>query len=511
MRARKKKERSVARGDLQAQNPLVRLFLSLIRPTVPRFRRTLDTATITPLELPEIRTTIGKFLDRSDLVQCLYVCRAWYASFLPLVWSTVKIRCSEGLYPEVEAFKSHSQFIRDLAYDFWPWHAYESTHCRNVSTLRVHCDHNVSPVIAQYDQLRQLSIIGKKAPRYDDYTRWEARNSFRNLSSLELECVDVDFRSTVDFWNLCTGLELLSIRETEIAGLPDMSMRFERLEKLVLWPLSGDLSRRRLEFMAQCPNLVSLDWGGAIDDVPASADMFASQLAKGTWPKLCELRLPYSISSDKQIGQIVHGMQQVKSLDVQGQGFGPLTLRALRSHFSSLRQLKLRYNTCTQMGPSIIPEVLVSCPQLETLIVGEVTSEELLQDQPWVCEHTLKTLHACIVISSCEDMDHQQRLVLEKISRCSHLEDFGLLLSAPSRDATCINATLGKGLEHLANLKKLRRLGLNSRSNRMTKSDVKWILDNLKNLECVRGFLSWKNDNMSLADMIQAKGIQYHF
>ncbi|KAK3814210.1 MAG: hypothetical protein J3Q66DRAFT_33968 [Benniella sp.] len=200
--------------------------------------------------------------------------------------------------------------------------------------------------------------------------------------------------------------------------------------------------------------------------------MFASQLAKGTWPKLCELRLPYSISSDKQLAQIVHGMQQVKSLSVQGQGFGPLTLRALRSHFSSLRQLKLRYNTCTQMGPSIIPEVLVSCPQLEILIAGEVTSEELLQDQSWACEHTLKTLHACIIISPGEDMDHQQQLVLEKISRLCHLEDFSLLYCAFGRLVTCINLQLGKGLEHLANLKKLRRLGLKSHSNRMAKSDV---------------------------------------
>ncbi|KAK3814211.1 MAG: hypothetical protein J3Q66DRAFT_33945 [Benniella sp.] len=503
MRATEKKGRSVARGDLQARNPLVRLFLSLIRPTVSRFRRTLDTATITPLELHEIRTNIGKFLDRSDLVQCLCVCRAWHASFLPLVWSTISIY-SEGRYPGVEAFNNHSQLIRNLAYDVQPWHAYESTHCRNVSTLRVHCDHNVSPVIAQYDQLQQLSIFGRKSPAYA-YTRWEPTNSFRNLSSLELEDVHIERSSTDNFWDLCTGLESLCIRRTNIPRLPDKSMVFERLEKLVLWPAYGDLSRRWLEFMAQCPNLVSLDWGRAIDDVPASADMLASQLAKGTWPKLCEMRIPSSISSDKQIGQIVHGMRQVKSLDVEGSGFGPLTLMALRSHFSGLRQLKLEYPAYTQTGPSIIPEVFVSCPQLEILIAGEVTSEELLQDQSWACEHTLKTLHMCIILSPGEDMDHQQRLVLEKISRCSHLEDFGLLLSAPSRDATCINATLGKGLEHLANLKKLRRLGLKSGSNRMTKADVKWILKNLKTLECLRGLL----DNMSLSDMLLAKGIQF--
>ncbi|KAK3814212.1 MAG: hypothetical protein J3Q66DRAFT_441873 [Benniella sp.] len=518
MSARKKKERSVARGDLQAQNPFVRLFRSLIRPTVPRFRRTLDTATITPLKLPEIgttitplklpeiRTTIGRFLGRSDLVQCLYVCRAWYASFLPLVWSTVSILRSKGRYPEVEAFNSHNHLIRKLEYDFWAWRAYKSTHCRNVSTLRVRCEYSVHVVIAQYDQLRQLSIIGTRTSEYGN-TRWEPTNSFRNLSSLELEMVDIK-GSTNNFWNLCTGLESLSIHRMNIPHLPDKSIIFERLEKLKLWPLSGDVCKRRVEFITQCPNLVSLDWGRAVGDEPASVasvDMFASQLAKGTWPRLCELRIPSSISSDKQLAQIVHGMRQVKSLDVQGCWFGPLTLTAFRQHFSGLRQLKLEYTGHTEIGPSNVHEVLASCPQLEILIAGEVTSEELLQDQSWACEHTLKTLHMCIILSPCEDMDRHQQLVLEKISRCSHLEDFGLLLSAPSRDATYINATLGKGLEHLANLKKLRRLGLNSCSNRMTKADVEWILDNLKNLECVRGFL----DNMSLSAMIRAKGIQF--
>jgi len=432
---------------------------------------TLATVTITPLELPEITTTVGKFLDRPDLVQCLYVCRVWHTSFLPLVWSAISIRSGER-YPGVEAFNSHSQLIRNLAYDVQDWHAYESVHCRNVLTLHVYCKWEESPVIAQYDQLRQLSITGGKRFRYDVYPCWKPTNSFRSLSSIDLKGVDIDLSSTDDFWDLCIGLKSLSVRLTNIARLPDKSMSFERLEKLVLLPRSRHSFEQRLEFISQCPNLVSLDWGRGEDGSPASTDIFAAHLAKGTWPKLCELRLPNFFSSDKQLGKIVHGMQHVKSLEVDGCTFGPLSSTALRSHFSSLRQLKLQYTTYTGTGPSIIPEVLVSCPQLEVLIAGEVTSEDILQGPPWVCERTLRTLHLSIIISPCEDMDHQQRLVLERISRLCNLEDFGLLYGEPDRKATHINLRLGKGLEHLANLKKLRHLLLNSRSNYMTKADV---------------------------------------
>jgi len=147
-------------GLCTQKNVLVQLCLQLIRSTVPRFRMSLATVTITPLELPEITTTVGKFLDRPDLVQCLYVCRVWHTSFLPLVWSAISIRSGER-YPGVEAFNSHSQLIRNLAYDVQDWHAYESVHCRNVLTLHVYCNWDESPVIAQYDQLRQQA---KKVP-----------------------------------------------------------------------------------------------------------------------------------------------------------------------------------------------------------------------------------------------------------------------------------------------------------------------------------------------------------
>ncbi|KAK3814216.1 MAG: hypothetical protein J3Q66DRAFT_33965 [Benniella sp.] len=471
---------------------------------------TFATVIITPLELPEIRTTIAKFLDRSDLVRCSYVCKAWHTSFLPLVWSAISIRSGER-YPGVEAFNSHSQLIRTLTYDVQSWRAYESTHCRNVSTLRVYCNWDESPVITQYDQLRKLSIVGGKRSRHDVYTCWKPTNSFRNLSSLDLKGVDIDLDSTEDFWDLCTGLESLSVRLTNIARFPDKSMSFERLEKLVLLPRSGHSFEQRLEFITQCPNLVSLDWGRGTNGTPASGDIFAAHLAKGTWPRLCELRLPNFFSSDKQLGQIVHGMRQVKSLSVDGCTFGPLSLTAIRSHFSSLRQLTLQYTTYIGTGPSITPEVLVSCPQLEVLIAGEVTSEDILQGPPWVCERTLRTLHMSIIISPGEDMDHQQQLVLERISRLHHLENFGLLYGELNREATHINLRLGKGLEYLATLKKLRHLFLNSRSNYMTKDDVEWMLDNLKSLESVRGFLSLSDEYGSLAEMIRARGILHGY
>lgn len=166
-------------------------------------------------------------------------------------------------------------------------------------------------------------------------------------------------------------------------------------------------------------------------------------------------------------------MQQVKSLDIYACTFGPLSLKALRPHFHILRQLRLEDATWTT--PSIIPEVLTSCPQLEILVAGEVTTQEILRGQPWACEHTLKTLHLCILNSPDQDVDNQQELAFERISRLHHLEELGLLYGVSRQENTHISLQLGRGLEHLSTLKRLRHLRLNSISHRMTETDVRVI------------------------------------
>jgi len=120
--------------------------------------------------------------------------------------------------------------------------------------------------------------------------------------------VEIDFDSTEDFWDLCTGLKSLSIRLSKIARPPNKSMSFERLEKLTILRYRDSFGQQQ-EFITQCPNLVSFNWIPGRDGTPASTDIFAAHLAKGTWPKLCEIRLPNFSSPDSQLSQIVNGMQ----------------------------------------------------------------------------------------------------------------------------------------------------------------------------------------------------------
>ncbi|KAG0259010.1 hypothetical protein BGZ95_004822, partial [Linnemannia exigua] len=73
------------------------------------------------LDLPEIRTIVGSFLARQDLIICAQVCHAWRHTFKPLIWRETVLRSSQNptrsTYlppPPLGVFHGHGQLIRSL-------------------------------------------------------------------------------------------------------------------------------------------------------------------------------------------------------------------------------------------------------------------------------------------------------------------------------------------------------------------------------------------------------------
>ncbi|KAF9316816.1 hypothetical protein BGZ91_005488 [Linnemannia elongata] len=67
-----------------------------------------------PLDIPEIRTNVGWYLDLSDVYSCTLVCRDWARTFIPLLWHTVDF----SLKPQIPlcVLKKHARHIRRLEY-----------------------------------------------------------------------------------------------------------------------------------------------------------------------------------------------------------------------------------------------------------------------------------------------------------------------------------------------------------------------------------------------------------
>ncbi|KAG0279681.1 hypothetical protein BGZ96_001855 [Linnemannia gamsii] len=78
---------------------------------------TLDpnSATTRALALPEILERIGSHLDRSNLVNSLFVSHHFYESLLPVLWFSIQLRIAHPSFPRIlEQLEKNLSLIRDL-------------------------------------------------------------------------------------------------------------------------------------------------------------------------------------------------------------------------------------------------------------------------------------------------------------------------------------------------------------------------------------------------------------
>ncbi|KAI8345534.1 hypothetical protein B0O80DRAFT_472940 [Mortierella sp. GBAus27b] len=469
---------------------------------------TLATPIANPLELPEIRNVVGHYLARRDLVQCLRVSKSWHYSFLPFVWSAITVK-DKYAYPSVKNLTHHHQFVKDLAYHTDRWPEYSSTVCHNLTSLHIECDQNASPIIvAQYDRLRYLSVRSKQSQsRFQHQPVWKPVSHLQNLSSLRLYDMDIEGRDTVAFWDLCTRLKSLSMTNIHVSGLAAESVIFNRLQSLSLALRSPIKIECQLDWMAQCPNLVSLCWRPLEDQLSDALDALSVRIMENTWPNLSKLQFKRVYPSDEQLSQIISGIKKVKSLTDVGSGFGLLSLVALRPHYQGLRKLDIGTVPSMSGTGAIVPKLLASCVNLEDLSVGKVMSQDILQGRRWVCDKSLRALSVCIIISPAQDIASHQQHVLERMSHLKNLERLKLFAPGLIPDPMILDLRLGKGLELLGTLKKLRTLILHNYRQHMKSADVEWMIANWKNLADVEGHLN--PEKRELDEMLLRAGIRY--
>lgn len=155
-------------------------------------------------------------------------------------------------------------------------------------------------------------------------------------------------------------------------------------------------------------------------------------------------------------------MRQGTAPNVLGCEFGPLCVKTLRPHFATLKNLDIR------MGPPpngyLVPELLASCPQLESLAADWVMSQDILCDRPWVCTRTMKNLTVWSGLTECDDRPFHNSEVLRMISKLTNLET--LILGSYTDDHED-NIDIWRGLTQL------KRLALRNCDQRLDAYDVK--------------------------------------
>ncbi|KAF9187722.1 hypothetical protein BGZ51_004432 [Haplosporangium sp. Z 767] len=75
-----------------------------------------------PLDLPEIRANVGRFLSRRELRNCILVSEGWWESFMPFLWMDLRPVYKNVLggtkeYPPARQMRKYSHFIRTFEYN----------------------------------------------------------------------------------------------------------------------------------------------------------------------------------------------------------------------------------------------------------------------------------------------------------------------------------------------------------------------------------------------------------
>ncbi|KAG0334490.1 hypothetical protein BG004_000390 [Podila humilis] len=388
------------------------------------------------LELPEIRSLIGTFLNTKDLVVCTQISKAWHASFASILWKTIRFSTkNEHLRRNtliMRNIRRCAYMIRHLSYE-----GFDSSQqftlgkeCQFLETLTLQ---GTIPLARDYyTRCSVLLLQNKKTlvtlrlldfgkqytePTWDAYI-WDGVAQLMNLTTLYIRHTKLCTGTRFDaLWFVAPQLERLELENLVINPPETYTPRLlPRMRHLVLKKLN-DPDKQVEQWISQCPNLKSLCWhvNGHVyrkapfvfpeeafvkflsttqPPQPQSPPRLSSSYPslhsskRSFWTQLESIEILTSyyarIRNDDTLSLFLSSPPSPLKTITFGVGIEPgfESLQALETHFSTLRELNIRY---CKVHSKDVRDVLIGCRTLETLIASELHAREIINSPPWVC------------------------------------------------------------------------------------------------------------------------------
>ncbi|KAF9348413.1 hypothetical protein BGX26_000177 [Mortierella sp. AD094] len=436
-----------------------------------------------PMDLPEIRTHLGFFLDIDDVLQCILVCQAWRRSFEPLLYHLLT---SDSFYNYNQ--KKHWPPLDRLL----QLGTHQTTYASHVRSLSIDCEIQAQYLKPAYNQLVYLDLIwpNPSSSDFDDhkaclYHQPDQVNKFFRRHHGRLKHILIDgsvslqaqswqhladkslfpkwtkltviHKQTFDqetldaFWTACSRLQFLQLIGVE--SLTPPSLEFPHLELLALDCLPEWSVMDELQMIDRCPQLDCLFWypstyveevsdigqspaGTNLDQIPIAMVQGLERLAtSGRLQKLRKLVLylrakdtaPFTTPElQKYTAALLDSLvMPLASFDIQWRDFDAnIILPSLQRHFATLSFLNL---TISLSGSSrMVQTIMTSCPLLENFTGNVVRALDMMEGEPWVC---LGITNLRVQIEVDPEIDtpgrskqDQQQFVLIQLSKLTRLE-----------------------------------------------------------------------------------------
>ncbi|KAF9347780.1 hypothetical protein BGX26_000754 [Mortierella sp. AD094] len=467
-------------------------------------------ATKNPLDLPEIRSHVAGYLQRQDLSRCICVCKDWYESFLPFVWSqwTVKKPTSENIlrFSHMATMLTFETFPKSFNIQYPKLHTlslrhrireYDQSLSENDPAILI----SLSPSIKVLELIPTNHIIPTSI--------LQSASELPNLEKLVIYNTGFTVGDNIEaLWRIfrtsLTKLKLVGPEFSRGILVPDDTTHY-RIRKLKLANFKGLGPLSQLELISRCPQLEGLTWGGYIQD---ASTKFAQHVASGKWPNLKKLGLNVMLQ-DEEVEMILDGIKPATKLELPGAIFGTRACLSFERHFDSLTVLNLHRSPG---APSmLLRNILCLCPHLKFLSGKLIQAKDIATGEPWACL-SLKTFRVQVNFDESEHKDKDlHSLVFGQFSRLFKLQELyaGNEPDSSGRHDICgLDFRLEYGLGQLVNLKKLRHLSFLKTQQVLEEEDAEWITNNLTGLVRVSGYLHMDdNKNIELRKILQAKNI----
>ncbi|KAF9358945.1 hypothetical protein BGX26_000551 [Mortierella sp. AD094] len=442
-----------------------------------------------PLLLSEVLYYVSYLVESKYASTCTLVCKSWYTYFKTLAWGTCIIDSRDELSripePEVRARVNH---IRKLVYRESPSPRYLTIQYPFLNILVVQ-DKNwesedVSPlwlsvavIIGQCPTLTTIQLSAKMGVIADEV--WVVMTHSPNLTVLQLEGV-YEYAS-FPFWRACMALKRLEMDTCTLTPeLTDYVPILSSMQELKLVDLTGISPEEQFFLLTRCPNLKSIYWRGC----PFPVECFEESYSPG-----------YSIESLDLKGNIMGDLSRffdcttwpIKKLSLVESQLDANNLRALAPCFHALRELD--FTRCRRVNSKDITALLWSCPLLTSFKAGTLFSSDIGKNGKWACSK-LSVLHLNIEVDD-DIPENGSRRVFGCLSRLEYLEELNLAEHSGKkyqfRLMTSLQLRLDYGLAQLSMLWRMRILFFEDGGQSMTVDEGRWIRDNWKMLQVVKG------------------------
>ncbi|KAG0046216.1 hypothetical protein BGZ83_008606 [Gryganskiella cystojenkinii] len=468
-----------------------------------------------PLLLPEILASIAKYVSRGTAINCMRVCKTWKSEFEPVLWRSFRLvnnLYSTNLQPSLELMQKNAIHIRHLVYDLsTELIRPQILRCPQLQTLKFDFEEDL------FGSVREVKEI------WDSLI--EMIENLPMLYKIEIHCPVLSTPVSEKFLKAMLTCPKLVVLETTGLLLSEVTdqyfrscgpimrrvasradefqegftwtddLQFPELRYLDMHQVSTLSIMDQLEWVVRCPHLISLVWE-AVELLPVKK---FCELVPTACPNLTCLHLLVPLS-DREVSLILNAILRIEKLSVSQSDFEVESIRALRRHFPTLKDINLQH--CMSSTGEYVQEIMSSCPNLLSISADSISYAEMMR-QSWVCRR-LNLFDIGIGVDS--DLEHH-RAIYAKISELVELEWLSIGLSAMGymEDDGTVDLSLEAGLDQLKSLTRLEHFHPRAiLANEVSKNGFKvvhWMLENWKSLKTLEGYIP--HGTPGLDDMLE--------